>query len=77
METRGPFVRPSIFNWLTLSDNTERYAIIVGSLTITVRFIEDYAMYAAILYELRDVDFHAWQYKLETKESTTTEQKEK
>ncbi|GMF30415.1 unnamed protein product [Phytophthora fragariaefolia] len=31
----------------------------LGSLNYYSRFIEDYAIYAAVLYELRDVDFAA------------------
>ena len=36
----------------------------LGSLNYYSRFIEDYAIYASILYELREVDFHVWRSKL-------------
>ncbi|CAH0480928.1 unnamed protein product [Peronospora belbahrii] len=38
----------------------------LGSLNNYLRFIEDYAVYASILYELREVEFHAWRCKLRT-----------
>ena len=36
----------------------------LGSLKYYSRFIEDYAIYASILYELREVGFQAWQSRL-------------
>ena len=36
----------------------------LGSLNYYSRFIEDYAIFASILYELREVDFHSWRSKL-------------
>ncbi|OWY92506.1 reverse transcriptase [Phytophthora megakarya] len=44
----------------SLTDHTQSYAIISGN-----RFIEDYAIYASVLYELREIDFAAM-----TKEAT-------
>lgn len=36
----------------------------LGSLNYYSRFIEDHAIFASILYELREVDFHAWRCNL-------------
>ena len=44
----------------------------LGSLNYYSRFIEDYAIYASILYELREVDFHAWRSKLKYEDHQMT-----
>ena len=36
----------------------------LGSLNYYSRFLEDYAIYASILYELREVDFHVLRRRL-------------
>ena len=45
----------------------------LGSLNHYSRFREDYAIYASILYELRDVDFHV----MRKRESVTGDRQEK
>ena len=45
---------------------------LLGSLNYYSRFIEDYAIFASILYELREVDFHAWRSKLKDNDHPTT-----
>ena len=47
----------------------------LGSLNYYGRFIEDYAIYASILYELREVDFHAWRCRWENKDEVKTTEK--
>ena len=42
------------------------------SLNYYSRFIEDYAIFASILYELREVDFHAWRCKLKDGDDLAT-----
>ena len=51
----------------------------LGSLNYYSRFVEDYAVYASILYELRKVDFYAWRCKLAGDDNalTTEEDDEK
>ena len=44
----------------------------LGSLNYYSRFIEDYAIFASILYELREVDFHAWRCKLKDSDHPAT-----
>ena len=44
----------------------------LGSLNYYSRFIEDYAIFASILYDLREVDFHAWRRKLEDGDDPAT-----
>jgi hypothetical protein len=44
----------------------------LGSLNYYSRFIEDYAIFASILYELREVDFHAWRCKLKDGDDPAT-----
>ncbi|CAI5746327.1 unnamed protein product [Peronospora destructor] len=46
------------------------------SLNYYSRFIEDYAVYASILYELREVDFHAWRCKSEINDSATAKEED-
>jgi hypothetical protein len=45
----------------------------LGSLNYYSRFIEDFAIYAAILYELREVDFHEFRQRNERLEGHLTE----
>ena len=45
----------------------------LGSLNYYSRFIEDYAIYASILYEFREVDFHAWRCWLRGSDHMETE----
>ncbi|CAI5705388.1 unnamed protein product [Peronospora effusa] len=46
----------------------------LGSLNYCSRYIEDYAIYASILYELREVDFHAWRCKLKANEEVAAQE---
>ncbi|CAI5707719.1 unnamed protein product [Peronospora farinosa] len=46
----------------------------LGSLNYYSRYIEDYAIYASILYELREVDFHAWRCKWKANEEVTAQE---
>ena len=48
----------------------------LGSLNYYGRFIEDYAIYASILYELREADFHGWRCRLESKDEVKTTEEE-
>ena len=45
----------------------------LGSLNYYSRYIEDYAVYASILYELREVDFHAWRCKLKANDEAAAQ----
>ncbi|CAI5701136.1 unnamed protein product [Peronospora effusa] len=46
----------------------------LGSLNYYIRYIEDYAIYASILYELREVNFHAWRCKLKANEEVAAQE---
>ncbi|CAI5711489.1 unnamed protein product [Peronospora effusa] len=46
----------------------------LGSLNYYSRYIEDYAIYASILYELREVDFHAWRCKLKANDEVAAKE---
>ncbi|CAI5709078.1 unnamed protein product [Peronospora effusa] len=49
----------------------------LGSLNYYSRYIEDYAVYASILYELREVDFNAWRCKLKANEEVAAQEDDK
>ena len=57
---------------LTLPTTLKAMQSFLGSLNYYSRFIEDYAIFASILYELRELDFHAWRCKLKDGEHPAT-----
>ena len=48
----------------------------LGSLNYYSRFIEDYAVYASVLYELREVDFHARRERVKTEGMAITKEED-
>ena len=48
----------------------------LGSLNYYSRFLEDYAIYASILYELRELDYHVLRSAMEGQAQTHNDQEE-
>ena len=70
--TRGSPRSPPISGLPTLTNNTEGHAIFSGSLN-TIAGLLRTTVYASILYELREVDFHARRNQLKGHNNATSQ----
>ena len=70
--TRCSPERPPISGLPTLTNNTEGHAIFSGSLN-TIAGLLRTTVYASILYELREVDFHARRNQLKGHNNATSQ----